>query len=298
MKMSKWLWNILFGIGLAPMMIVGDGDGGSGDGDGGDNGGGTGDGDGDGDGGSGDGDGGSGDGNGDGGKKLSDTEAKLLKETMERKKQLKKAQEEKDALAAKLKEFEGIDPAAVRSLLAEKQAREAEELEKKGQWDALKKQMADQHAVEKTELNTKLSEKDARLAALEAKVADLTVGSAFAQSAFIKDELSLTPSKTRVVYGAHFEYNDEGKVVGYDKPKGAADRVVLVDASGEALSFDAALRKLVEADPDRDQLLRSKMKAGAGSKTNAKGAPANTSTEGLTGKNRIAAALAKGGAIK
>lgn len=100
-------------------------------------------------------------------------------------------------------------------------------------------------------------------------ISELTVGSAFAQSQFIRDELALTPSKTRVVYGNHFEFVD-GKVVAFDKPAGAANRTPLVDAQGEPLAFEAALKKIVDADPDRDQLLRSKMKQGAASTTDPK----------------------------
>jgi hypothetical protein len=301
MKISELLWNLLFGIGAMSFSVTGDDGGGNvddpdkGAGDKGGKGQGDGDGDGDGEGGEGDGEG-EGEGEGNPKSKLSDTEAKLLKETMERKKQLKQISAEKAALEEKLKQFEGIDPVAVRELLREKQERENAEMEKKGQWDALKQQMVEQHKSEKTELMNKLGERESRVAELEAKVAELTIGAAFAQSTFIKDEMALTPNKTRVVYGAHFEFDEENRVVAYDKPKGAANRVLLVDAAGEPLDFDAALRKLVEADPERDQLLRSKVKPGAGSGTSGK-TPPKVKTEGLTGRERIAAALAKGGVI-
>ncbi|MCY1309996.1 hypothetical protein D9M70_601460 [compost metagenome] len=74
----------------------------------------------------------------------------------------------------------------------------------------------------------------------------------------------MTPSKARVIYGQHFDLVD-GKVVGYDKPRGAANRTALVDSLGEPVQFEEALRKIVEADPDKDHLLKAKVKPGAGS---------------------------------
>jgi hypothetical protein len=38
-----------------------------------------------------------------------------------------------------------------------------------------------------------------------------------------------------------------------------------VDASGTPLSFDEAFKKIIEADPEKDFLLKSKVKVGAGS---------------------------------
>lgn len=296
MKISKWLWALLFGIGAMQFGVTDDDGGGSDDNndDDGDKGGaGADDTDG------GDDKGSEGD-KGDKGGKPTDAEAKLLKEVMDRKKALKAEREEKQKLADQLKQFEGIDPEEVRKLLAEKKDAETKSLEAKGEWDRLKAQMADAHTAEKTALNTKLSESESEVSKLKKTIADLTVGGAFAQSAFIKDELSLTPNKTRVVYGAHFEFDADGRVVGYDKPAGAAQRTMLVDGAGEPLGFEAALRKIVEADPDRDQLLRSKVKPGAASKTDGKGgkSAAAAVTDSLSGKDRIAAALNAGGVKK
>ena len=77
-----------------------------------------------------------------------DAEAKLLKEVMEKKEALKKVNAEKAELAEKLARFDGVDLEAVKQLLAEKQERENAELERKGEWDRLKAQMAEQHKKE------------------------------------------------------------------------------------------------------------------------------------------------------
>jgi hypothetical protein len=72
---------------------------------------------------------------------------------------------------------------------------------------------------------------------------------------------------------------------------------VLVDSKGEPLVFDVALAKLVDADPDKDTLIKSKLRAGAGSHTNPNAAPGAKpgGSAPLTGRAKIAAGLAKAG---
>lgn len=210
---------------------------------------------------------GSGEGEGDKGKaKPSDAEAKLLKEVMDKKRALETANEQLTQVTAKLKDFEGLDIAKVRQMLADAEEAERKQAEARGDYEKLKKQMADSHATEKTTLQSQVEAAAQANAQLQKQIADLTVGGSFSQSSFIGEDLTLPVSKARALYGSHFEFKD-GAVVGYDKPAGAADRAPLVNAAGNPLSFDEALRKIVDADPDKDQLYRSKVKPGAGSTT-------------------------------
>ena len=230
-----------------------------------------------------------------GGSGISDSEAKLLKEVMDKKKALQKSHDEATALKAKLAQFDGIDPDAVKALLKKEKDAETASLEAKGEWDRLKAQMNEEHGKDKNAIAAQLTASQAESAILRSTIAELTVGNAFAQSTFIRDELALTPSKSRVIYGGHFEFKD-GAVIAYDKPTGASERTPLVDAKGDPLSFELALKKIVDADPDKEQLLKSKMKQGAGSKTapNTK-TPSQQETSQIKGANRIAAALTKNG---
>ncbi|MEZ2310755.1 DUF6651 domain-containing protein [Paraburkholderia sp. RCC_158] len=231
-----------------------------------------------------------------GGKKPTDTEAALLREVMDKKEKLKTKDAELATAAARLKEFDGLDPKELRALVQAKKDAEVAQLEAKGQWDALKSQMVEQHGAALKERDDKLTASEQRAAGLESQIAELTVGNAFGSSKFISDELTLSVAKARRVYGSHFEFQD-GQVVAFDKPAGAKDRHVLVDAKGEPLAFDAALAKLVDIDPDKDSLLKSKLKAGAGSNTNpaaAVGASPNRQVVGH-GRAKIAAGLAKAG---
>lgn len=224
-------------------------------------------------------------------RKPTDEEAKLLKEVMEKKEKIKELTEQLNQVTGKLAEWDGLDIAEVKALIAEKQEIERKKLEAAGQWDALKKQMLDAHEAEKAKLSEQLSKVEAEKQALAQKIGELTVGNAFGHSAYIANELSWTPSKVRAVFGSHFEY-DGDRVVGYDKPAGSANRALLVDAKGDPLPFDQALKKLVEADPDRDIMLKSKLANGANSSTTDKGVKPIETTN-LSGVSKIAAGLRK-----
>lgn len=241
-------------------------------------------------------------GSGDGKAKMSDTEAQLLKDMMKHKDASKAAQAEAADLKAKLARFDGIDPDAVRALLAEKSAAEEKALEAKGEWERLKERMAEAHKSEVKTIQQQLADLQGQLSARESQINELTVGTQFGQSKFITEELTLTPAKTRVVFGNHFELVD-GVVTAFDKPKGAANRTPLVDSTGAPLDFDNALRKIVEADPDKDHLLKSKARSGSGS-ANQPGTPAGKATQAAaaasketdkTGISKITAGL---GALK
>lgn len=229
---------------------------------------------------------------------MSDSDAKLLKELMAQKNRAKELAAELEGAKKRLSDFDGVDPAKARKLLADEEEAARKAAEARGEYDRLLAQMGERHQAEQAALNGRLSEAQTTVSALQKEIAELTVGSAFSGSAFVNSDLTLTATKARVIYGSHFEYKD-GKVVGYDKPAGASDRTLLVSSTGDALSFDEALRVLVEKDPDRDRLLRGKAKAGAGSATVTKGAKAATelaekSAESkLTGAAKIAAGLKK-----
>lgn len=229
---------------------------------------------------------------------LSDSDAKLLKDLMAQKNRAKELAAELEAAKKKLADFDGVDPSKARKLLADEEEAARKAAEARGEYDRLVAQMGERHQSEQAALNGRLSEAQTTVSALQKEIAELTVGTAFAGSAFVSNDLTLTATKARVIYGSHFEYKD-GKVVGYDKPAGASDRTLLVSSTGDALTFDEALRALVEKDPDRDRLLRGKAKAGAGSATVTKGAKAATdladkaAESKLTGAAKIAAGLKK-----
>lgn len=231
---------------------------------------------------------------------VSDEAAKLMKEVMKKKEALQAAENEKKALAERLAQFEGVDPIEYKKMIGEKKAAELQELERRGEFERIREQMAATHAEEvkalREQLNNISGETDSRLKSYETQITELTIGRAFGDSTFIKSELvdALTPAKVRALFGSQFEVKD-GTVVAYDKPAGAKDRTILVDASGSPLSFEAAIRKIIDIDPDRDSMLKSKLKTGAGSNNDSQARPPAPAV--ASGAERIKAALA-GGALK
>ena len=193
------------------------------------------------------------------------------------------------ALQGSLKRFDGIDPDQVRTLLKQQRDAELAAAEAKGEFDKVKEMMAQQHQAELEGYKVKMTEFENMVARLNGTVNELTVGAAFDGSNFIKENLVLTPSKARVIYGPHFE-SEDGKVVAYDKPRGQDGRTKLVDARGQTLGFEDAIKMLVEKDPDKDRLLKSSMKNGAGSKTT--DAPPEQDQKEVFGRERIALGLA------
>lgn len=224
-----------------------------------------------------------------GARKVSDEEARLLKENMKKKEALDRATAELKKAQESLKRYDGIDPEAVKKLLAEQKTAEEKQLEAKGEWDRLKARMAEEHGKEINTLQQQIQQLSEQLNSTQSTIKDLSVGTQFSQSKFIAEELTLTPAKARVIYGEYFDVED-GKVVGYDKPRGSANRTAIVDQYGNSVGFEDALRKIIDADPEKDHLLKSKMKPGAGS--DSKKPAGTTKTEvPVDGISRIAAGL-------
>lgn len=241
----------------------------------------------------------------DGKGKPSDREAQLLKESMSRKEKI-------GQLEARLAEFEGIDPKAFREMQERLQAFDQKErdqvnakLVEQGRFDealaamraeheGVLNQVRTQSSAELQAANQEREQLRAQLSAYQAQIEDLTVGAAFGNSAFIREELvqAMNPERSRRLYGDHFDIV-EGKVVGYDKPRGQDGRVPLVDKDGQPVSFDEAFKRVLSSQSDYETLIRSSAKPGAGSGTRDDKATDPTQKIG-TGVNRIAAALNKG----
>lgn len=232
-------------------------------------------------------------------KRLAKEKAELLAEVMEKKTKLREAQDEAKEARDKLAAFGDVDPEKVKALLQAEQDAERAALEAKGEFDRVKEMMATEHS-------NQIASKDAEIEALKAAAAEkdgvidkLTIGRSFSDSKFIQDDLILSASKMRALYGDHVGLSD-GEVVVYDKPASASDRTIMVDASGKQLSFDEGMKRLVDADPDKDTMIRSKMAPGGRSKSTDPGAGKKKPPQdnGLRGAARIVASLDKSGELK
>lgn len=196
--------------------------------------------------------------------KLSDAEAKALKEIMKWKEKAKEAEEAKKALEEK---YGTLDIDAAKEALAKMEEAEKKELEKRGEYERLLEKQREAAKKEIEAEKKRAAELEANINEMKKAVDELSLGNAFANSKFIQEKLALTPNKTKALYAAYFDIQD-GKLVPYDKPKGTPNRTPLVDATGDAMSFDEAIAEIINSDPDKDYLLKAEQKPGAGSRGN------------------------------
>ena len=219
-------------------------------------------------------------------KKVEDEKAELLKESMGRKDKFKAKESEMEELR---KKFEGIDPEAAREALAAKADAQRKEMESKGEYDKILAQVNEANDKKIADKDAEISTRDERIAKLEATVNRLTIGNYFSSSEFINEQLVLTPNKVEALYGTHFDVED-GAMVAYDQPRGSSERTKLVDDKGAPLGFEAAITKIVSADPDFERMQKSKLKPGAQSKEG-EGKDKTADTPAASGLARISAAL-------
>lgn len=222
---------------------------------------------------------------------VDDEKARLLKDTMKNKAARIAAEAAAAEATAALAAFEGVTPAEVAQYRADKAAADLAAAEARGDYDRIVASMREQSDAREAAAATAAEAREAALAAAQARIDDLTNGRAFGDSKFLSTQTILSPSKARRLYGDHFE-TEEGAFVAYDKPAGAKNRTRLVDARGDDLDFEAAIEKIVKADPDFDTIARSNLLPGSGS-TPAPVAKNDPKPTVKAGTSRIAAALAK-----
>ncbi|GAL22954.1 hypothetical protein JCM19235_1255 [Vibrio maritimus] len=186
---------------------------------------------------------GEGDGSSDGGKGSAEEGGKgsedntLLREIMKKKGKIQE-------LEGKLESYADIDVDLYKTMLSERETAESERkkaeqqrLLDEGKYEELLKGKQDEHdgivnqmnTAHKTELDeaaTNYSKLEDANKALVAQIEELTVGAAFGNSTLIREDMisAMTPARVRTLYGAHFEPNENGEVIGYDKPTGVEGR--------------------------------------------------------------------------
>lgn len=223
----------------------------------------------------------------------SDAEARLLRDVMKHKTNAQQATAQAQAANAALAAYNGVDPERVRQLVAAADEADRLEAERRGEYERIVQQMREQNEQAIAERETALTAANERIAAFQAQVDELTLGRSFADSKFVSQNTLLSPAKARQLYGAHFDVV-EGEQVAYDKPRGAKNRTPLVDAQGNHLNFEAAIEKIIKADPDFETIGRAKMRPGSGSApSDSATAQATAPKSELRGVHRIKASLAK-----
>lgn len=219
----------------------------------------------------------------------SDKEAELLKDMMKQK-EARKALEVK--LAELEKKFEGVDLEEYQRIKQEQSeaaaaaaAAEEKRLLEAGEFETIKAQMLEQHNKAVEQVKAEADQLRAELDKSRLIIENLTVGAEFSTSKFITDETVFTSKTARKLYGDHFDVVD-GKVIGFDKPRGAEGRSQIVDAAGNPAKFEDAMRRIIEADPEKDDILRAGMKPGGNSAPNDPGAAPKKPTK-MTARDKI-----------
>jgi hypothetical protein len=208
----------------------------------------------------------------------------LLAEVMAKKNKIKE-------LETNLAKFDGIDPDAVRALLAEKRTAELTAEEAKGNFARVKEMMVTEHDKATKTLQDTIADLTVKLSEKDGTINELTIGRSFSESKFIGEDLVLPRTKARAIYSSHFDVVD-GKIVGFDKPAGAKERTQIVGTDGNPVPFEDAIKRIVDADPEKDSLYRDKSKPGANSSSKKIEAGKEVvQDKGLFGAARILAGL-------
>lgn len=181
----------------------------------------------------------------------------------------------------------------LKELVSQHKDAERQALEKKGEYERIVKQMKEENEKVVSTLRTQLEDLQTKLQGAQAEIHELTVGRAFRDSEFVREKSMLTPAIAQREFGPHFDFVD-GQLIAYDKPRGAKDRTMMVDAHGEPLSFEAAIEKLHQKHPDAKHIIRSQQKPGAGSRSEPVNSGATEDVSQLRGIDKIRAGLSRG----
>ena len=193
----------------------------------------------------------------------------------------KQHREAKEALEAKFKAFEGLDPEAARKALETVSNLDAGKLMDAGKVDALRAEIAKswEQKVASTEEGYKgqLSKAEQALKDKDASIHKLLVTGGFNSSNFIKEKTVLPPDVAAAYFGKHFEVEDNN---GELRVVAKIDGNTLFSRSnpGQPASQEEAIEMLFERHPSKDALLKG---AQGGS-----GMPANGGSGGAKSMRR------------
>jgi hypothetical protein len=162
--------------------------------------------------------------------------------------------ERAEAAEGKLKTFEGIeDPEAARKALGTVANLDAKKLIDAGEAEKVRAEIT-------KAFEAKLADASAQAETLKSQLYGQMVGGAFSRSKFVADKLAIPADLVEARFGKHFAVKD-GKVIATD----ANGNTIYSPANpGEPADFDEALTHLVNAYPQKDQILKGSGAGGGG----------------------------------
>lgn len=192
--------------------------------------------------------------------------------------------EAKEAAEGKLKGFEGIEDAdAAKKALETVRNLKDGDLVTAGKVEEIKaaakkaaeEQVAQAAKASGEQIKTLETERDRYRQDLYTE----KVGGSFSRSKFIAEKVAVPGDMVQAMFGRQFKVED-GKIVGYD-PSG--NKIYSRTRPGEIADFDEAIETLVDAYPNREQILKGSGSSGSGARgsngTGANGAKTISRTE-------------------
>ncbi|MFA7308198.1 MAG: DUF6651 domain-containing protein [Hyphomicrobium sp.] len=186
--------------------------------------------------------------------------------------------ERAEAAERTLKTFEGLDAAKARDALEKLSTIDQKKLIDAGEVEKVKAEI--QKALE-----VKIADAEKRATDLEGQLYSEKIGGAFKSSEFIKNKIAIPSEFVESRFGNNFKIED-GKVVAFDQN---GNKIYSAAKPGELADFDEALSILVNANPQRDNILKGTGSNGTGAKTS-NGGGGNKNLSGLSPVERINAA--------
>jgi hypothetical protein len=180
--------------------------------------------------------------------------------------------EAKEAAEKKLEAFKDIaDPAAALKAIETVKNLDDKKLVDAGEVDNIKKAATKALEDKITEINkshaAELQKKDEDFGKLLTTYNGEKVAGAFAGSKYVGEKLAIPADLVQARFGDRFKV-EEGKIVGYDH---AGNKIYSRSKPGEVAEFDEAIENIVEAYPNKDQILKGSGQSGSGAKNGAGG---------------------------
>lgn len=167
----------------------------------------------------------------------------------------KQHREAKEKAEAELKKFDGIEDAAK----AKEALKTIENLEAKKLIDAGEAEKVKQEAIKVYE--GKVAEANAKAEKLQSQLHAELIGGSFARSKFVAEKLAMPVDVAQAFFGKHFSIDENGKVLAKDSN---GNEIFSRVSAGERAGFEEALETLVNAYPNRDQILKGSQSSGGG----------------------------------
>lgn len=177
-----------------------------------------------------------------------------------------------EELEKKLALYNGIDvEEAKKNAEIAKNYKEQESI-KNGEIESLKasisKTAAENERKLKESYEAQLNELSTKLVASETKFKNSQIDNAFFGSEFLKENTVIPAEMLKATYGKYFDFDENGCIYGKDSE---GNKILSSKNVTRVANFEEAIQKIIEADPNKDRILRSKTKFGGGMQSGANG---------------------------